>query len=138
MKKNEPISHIMSTDVKSVHTGQKVSDVRKLLADNSFHHIPVTSGDELVGLISASDVLGISVEGVEADDRSMDAYLDHQFSIESLMVTDLKTLPPTAPIRDAAALLANGDFHAVPVVDGGKLQGMLTSTDLIRYLHDQF
>ena len=139
MKKNEPIEKILSRDVVTTHLAQKVSDVRKLLAENGFHHMPVVSGKKLIGLISASDILGISVEGVGSDERSMDAYLDHQFSVEGLMKKDLKTLPVKSTIADAAEILADGDIHAVPVVDGkGELVGLVTSTDLIRYLRDLF
>jgi len=139
MKKNEKLRKILTKDVVTTHTGEKVSDVRKLFASQGFHHVPVVSGKKLVGLLSASDILGISVEGVGSDDRSMDAYLDHQFSIEGLMQTDLKTLPMDATIADAAEILSDGRFHAVPIVDKeDHLEGLVTSTDLIRYLRDQF
>ena len=138
MKKNEPVRQIMNTNVRTVHTGQKISDVRKLLAEHRIHHVPVVSGQKLVGLLSASDVLGLSVEGVGSDQRSMDAYLDHQFSIESQMKKSIRTVAPDSTIRDAAELLSDGDFHALPVVEQDKLVGIVTSTDLIRYLRDQF
>lgn len=82
MKKNESIEKVLSREIVTIHTGQKVSDVRKVLSENGFHHLPVVSGKKLIGLITASDILGISVEGVGSDERSMDAYLDHQFSID--------------------------------------------------------
>ena len=139
MKKNDPIAKLMTKDPVTVHTGQKVSDVRKIMADSGFHHVPVVSGDKLLGIISASDILGISVEGVGSDERSMDAYLDHQFSLETLMRKDLKTIKANGTVRDAASVLADGSFHALPVVNAdGKLEGIVTSTDLIRYLHDQY
>jgi CBS domain-containing protein len=139
MRKNEPISKILTKDVETVHVGMAVSDVRKLFAQKGFHHVPVVSGEKLVGMITASDVLGIMVEGVGADDRSMDAYLDHRFSIEELMTKGLQTLPVKSTIADAAELLSEGDYHAVPVVsDGGSLEGLVTSTDLIRYLRGLF
>ncbi len=139
MKKNEPISKVLTTDVITTHVAHKVSDVRKLCAEHGFHHVPVVSGDELVGMISATDILGISVEGVGSDEMSMDAYLDHQFSIEKLMKTNLKTLPEKSTVADAAEVLADGSIHAVPVVnEAKKLVGLVTSTDLIRFLRDQF
>lgn len=139
MKKNEPIDKILTRDVATAHIDQKVSDVRKLLATSGFHHVPVLSGKKLIGLISASDILGISVEGVGSDVRSMDAYLDHQFSIEELMKKDLRTLPVKSTIADAAEALSDGSIHAVPIVDDeGQLVGLVTSTDLIRFLRDLF
>jgi CBS domain-containing protein len=139
MKKNEPIEKVLTRDVVTTHTGQSVSDVRRLFAKNGFHHVPVVSGKKLIGLISASDILGISVEGIPSDERSMDAYLDHQVSVEGLMSKELRTLPSKSTIAEAAEVLADGNVHAVPIVDDeGDLVGLVTSTDLIRFLRDLF
>lgn len=134
--KRESIQKVLTRDPITTHTGQAVSDVRKIFAKEGFHHVPVVSGRQLIGMISASDILGISVEGIPSDDRSMDAYLDHQFTIEGLMETDLHTLPLKSTVEDAARVLSDGGFHSIPVVDDkGNLEGIVTSTDLIRYLH---
>jgi CBS domain-containing protein len=139
MKKNEKIDRILTREIITVHIAQNVSDVRKIFAENGFHHVPVVSGKKLIGIVSASDILGISVEGLGSDDRSMDAYIDHQFSIEGLMKKDLKTLSTKSTIADAAEILSDGKFHAVPVVDeNDDLVGLVTSTDLIRFLRDLF
>ena len=71
----------------------------------------------------------------------MDAYLDHQFSIEGLDEEGSSNAADQVdPIADAAeASLADGSIHAVPVVnDKGDLVGLVTSTDLIRFLRDLF
>jgi CBS domain-containing protein len=139
MKKNERIDQILTREIVTVHVGQNVSDVRKIFAKEGFHHVPVVSGKKLIGIVSASDILGISVEGVGSDERSMDAYIDHQFSIEGLMKKDLKTLSTKSTIADAAEILSDGNFHAAPVVDeNDDLVGLVTSTDLIRFLRDLF
>ena len=135
--KNEKISKMMTKDVVTTHVAESVSDVRKRFAENGFHHVPVVSGKRLIGILSASDILGITVEGFGSDERSMDAYLDHQFSIEGLMTTDVQTLRKDARVADAAEVLSSGEIHAVPIVgDDETLEGLVTSTDLIRYLRD--
>jgi len=139
MKKNESIDQVLTRDVITVHVGQNVSDVRKIFAKHGFHHVPVVSGKKLIGILSASDILGISVEGIGTDERSMDAYIDHQFSIEGLMQQNLKTITTKSHVADAAEVLSDGRVHAVPVLDeGDELVGLVTSTDLIRFLRDQF
>lgn len=138
MKKTLSVTDIMTPEVKTVSTGQKLSQVRRLLVDYPFHHIPVTVGDRLVGIISATDMIRLAFEGYGSDDRSIDAILDSQFTIEEVMNTNLITIDDDASIKDAAVKLSRGSFHSLPVVNPeGRLEGIVTSTDLIRYLAEQ-
>jgi CBS domain-containing protein len=72
------------------------------------------------------------------DDRAVDAVLDHSVTLEQVMKTEPVTVPHDGYVRQAAQLLADGDFHALPVVSGKKLVGMVTSTDIIKYLLAQY
>jgi len=138
MKRHEAISKIMSTNLVTVHHGDPVSKVRQLAAEHGVHHIPVINGDQLVGIISWSDILRVSFgDAFDADQRAVDATLDHTFTIEQLMRKNPTTLNDTATVRDVAEILALGEFHSVPVVHGTKLVGIVTSTDLIKYLLEQ-
>ena len=128
----------MTREVKTVQVGQRLSVVRRMLVDYPFHHIPVTRDGELVGIISATDMIRLSFEGYGSDDRSIDAILDSQFTIEEVMNRNVITIDRESTIREAALRLSGGTFHSLPVVSrGGALEGIVTSTDLIRYLVDQ-
>lgn len=138
MKQNEPVSKIMTSTVATVHTGQKLSEARRLLAERPFEHLPVVSGKSLVGMISAADLLRLTFDAGNADERSMDAVLDHQFTIEGVMTKELTTIKSTDSIRYAAELLVKASHHSLPVVDDGALTGIVTGTDLIRFLLEQY
>ena len=138
MKRNEPVSKIMTTDIQTVHTGQKLSEVRRMLANNPYHHVPVVSGEKLIGLISATDMVRLSLAIYGVDERAVDAMLDSQHTIESVMTTTLVTIAAKDTVRTAAEHLAEGRFHSLPVVDDGKLVGLVTSTDVIKYLLAQY
>ena len=140
MKRNEPVSKIMSTNLVTVHHGEPVSKVRQLIREHGVHHVPVVNGQKLVGIVSNADVLRVSFgEAFHTDERTVDATLDHTMTLEELMQKDPVSVRENSPIREAAKILAQGDFHSLPVVsDGQKLVGMVTSTDLINYLLDQF
>lgn len=139
MRRNEPIHHIMTTEVLSVHLGEKPSKVRQILDDNPFQHVPVLNGEKLVGIISAKDLAKLSLDAYVHDKRAVDAHLDAEFSIEKLMTSDPESINDHATVRKAAETLAEGSFHALPVVDSkGLLKGMVTSTDLLRYLIAQY
>lgn len=139
MKRNEPIKTIMSPDVTTVNVTHKLSEVRRLMAEQGIHHVPVVSGRKLVGMLSATDMVRLSYSAYGTDERAVDAMLDHEFSIEKVMQTDLVTIKTSEPIREAARILRTGQFHSLPVVDEEQtLAGIVTSTDLIRYLYDQY
>ena len=140
MKRNEPVSKIMSTNLVTVHHGEPVSKVRQIIREHRVHHVPVVNGQKLVGIVSNADVLRVSFgDAFHTDERTVDATLDHTMTLEELMQKDPVSVRENAPIREAAQILAQGDFHSLPVVsDGQKLVGMVTSTDLINYLLDQF
>jgi CBS domain-containing protein len=139
MKRNEPLSSVMTKELTTVNVTNKLSEVRKLLSEQGIHHVPVVSGTKLVGLISATDMVRLSFSAYGADARAVDAMLDHEFSVEKVMSTELTTLKNSQKVRDAAQVLSSGSFHSVPVVDDeNNLVGIVTSTDLIRYLADQY
>lgn len=139
MKRNEAITKIMTAEVETVHTGQKLSEVRRMLAANPYHHVPVVSGDKLIGMISATDMVRLSLAIYGVDERAVDAMLDAQHTIESVMSKELTTISAGQTVRRAAQLLSEGHFHSLPVVEeDGRLAGIVTSTDVIRYLLDQY
>lgn len=135
MKPREPITSVMTADPSTVDVSQPLSEVYQLFQDAPFHHLPVMEGDKPVGMVSATDVLKLVYDIESADDRMLSVMLDHQFNIEDAMTTDLRSLPLSASVRDAAEALADGRAHSVLVVDdAGALAGIVTTTDLVRLL----
>lgn len=139
MRKNDPVSHVMTKSVVTLDVSDSLSKARRLFEESSIHHLPVVSGGEIVGLLSWTDFLRISFgEFGNQDVRSLDALLDHTYKLRDVMQTNPVTMPASGTVRDAATMLANGGFHSIPVVEGNKLVGIVTSTDLIRYLIEQY
>jgi CBS domain-containing membrane protein len=54
------------------------------------------------------------------------------------MAKNITTVDSQTSIKEVAEILASKEFHALPVVDDGSLVGMVTTTDLINYLIDQY
>ncbi|QEG20562.1 CBS domain-containing protein [Mariniblastus fucicola] len=135
MKKNESISGIMSTELTTVHDGQPVSQLRQIFEEKPIHHVPVVSGEKLIGIVTSNDFMRVSFgEFGNQDGKGLDSILDHTYKMHDIMNQNPVTIPQTATIRDAARLLGSHSFHALPVVDGEKLVGLVTSTDLINFL----
>lgn len=139
MRKNDPITNLMVTDVVTIQKGEPVSKARQLLADGEFHHLPVLDGKQLVGMVSSLDIMKLSFEAYDTDDRTMDVVLDQTFTLEKVMEKDLITVSHKDTVRRAVNLLSEGIFHSLPVIGADEeLLGIVTSTDLIRYLMKQY
>ena len=139
MKRNELVTKIMSSDVAVVQEGQPLSEVRQKMCDLHIHHVPIVNGKKLVGLVSFTDLMKINMVINGADERSIGAIIDQQFKITDIMSSQIITIKNTETIRQAAELLIKGHFHSLPVIDlDGNIAGIVTSTDLIRYLSDQY
>ena len=125
MKHLDPISHVMTTNVKTVQISQKMSEVLRILAENQIHHVPVADGQRLAGIISTTDIIRLNITVSTAD----------EWSIEEVMKRNLVTIDINDSVRKAAQLLSDGIFHSLPVINNERhLIGIITSTDLIRYL----
>ena len=139
MKKNESVTKIMTIDPITIGRNEPVSKARHTLEQKGIHHLPVTDGASLVGIITSSDLLRVSYgEFGNQDDRGLDAVLDHTYTLTDLMNQDPTTIDSSQTVRDAALALVSSGFHSLPVVGNGELVGIVTSTDLIQYLIDQY
>jgi len=137
MKRDEPVAEVMTKHPRSVQVTDQIGDVRAALADRRLHHLPVVDGEQLVGMISSTDLLEFGFEP-RVSHTNLDEYLNEHFSIPQIMQTNLVTVPSDSTVRDAARALTTGDLHAVPVVgDNNKLVGIVTSTDIVSYLLSQ-
>lgn len=126
----------MTVDPDTIERSSPISEAYDILQRAPFHHLVVVEGDEPVGMVASSDVLRLVYDADGTSETRLRAFLDHQFSIEDAMSEDLRTLPTTASVQDAAAAMADGQTHSVVVLDDGALAGIVTTTDVVRYVRD--
>ena len=129
----------MSANLTTIQRGQPISEAYEILKGAPFHHVPVLDGDVPVGVLSSTDILRLAYDADGTSERRLEVFLDHQFTIEDAMTSNLSTLPDTATVKDAAEKLSDGAMHSVIVLDqNGHLGGIVTTTDLVRFLLEQF
>ena len=139
MKRRELVSKIMSTELITVNLTNNLVDAEKLFNENSIRHIPVVSGDDIIGILSLTDLLRVSfVDTYGSDESDVDTAVYNMLSIEQVMVKNLVSVSSTQTIKEVTEVLAKNEFHALPVVDDGKLVGIITTTDLLNYLLEQY
>lgn len=139
MKKRELVSKIMSTDLITINHTNTLLDAEKLFKKHKIRHIPVVSDKKIIGILSLTDLLRISfVDSYGEDDSDVDTAIYNMLSIEQVMVNNPVHVASTKTIREVAEILSKEEFHALPVVDDGELVGIVTTTDLVNYLLEQY
>ncbi|NRQ33981.1 CBS domain-containing protein [Nonomuraea sp. NN258] len=72
---DEPVSSIMTVEVRTVGPGDRVDELRKTMTQHRFRHMPVTENGRLVGIVSIGDVVKSAIEELETEKASLVDYL---------------------------------------------------------------
>jgi CBS domain-containing protein len=139
MKKRVPVSEIMTKNVVSVAEQAPLREVLSLMNQNKFRHMPVMQGQQLSGIVSRTDLNRLTFSSLFTDQESADEAVLDMLNLSQVMTNKPRTVKPEDSIREVAEILAKEEFHALPVVDDqGKLAGIVTTTDVIQYLLEQY
>ncbi|MCT4630865.1 CBS domain-containing protein [Winogradskyella sp.] len=139
MKYIPPISEIMTKNIIALNRDDDLETAEILFKRHKIRHIPVVNGEVIIGMLSYSDLLRISfADAVYETEEEVDTLVYNMFTIEQVMVKNVITVTSTTTIKEVAEILAEKEFHALPVVDNGCLVGIVTTTDLLNYLLEQF
>jgi len=130
---------IMTAPVITLKKHDSLERAERLFKKHHIRHIPVVTGDVVVGMLSYTDLLRLSFADVTDNvDVDADAMVYNMFTIKQVMKQNIITVSSSNSIKEVAEILASKEFHALPVVDNNKLVGIITTTDLIKYLLQQF
>ena len=139
MRQRIPVSTIMSKDIIALNRTDDLERAELLFKRHNIRHIPVVSGEVIIGMLSYTDLLRISfADAVDDSEKDVDTLVYNMFSIDQVMAKNITTVDSQTSIKKVAEILASKEFHALPVVDDGSLVGIVTTTDLINYLIDQY
>jgi CBS domain-containing membrane protein len=139
MIKRKPVSAIMTKDVITLSKSDSLELAEQLFKSHHIRHIPVVRGENIIGMLSYTDLLRISfADAADEEEETVDAVVYNMFTIGQVMARNLISVTSTATIKEVAEILSKKEFHAIPVVDNEKLVGIVTTTDLINYLLEQF
>ncbi len=126
---------IMTKDVATATPEMTIRDAITMLSDEHISGAPVVNGNKVIGIFSAGDILAYVAEIDDAQPevsfRTNQTPLE-EVTVSEIMTRDVKSLAPDCPIELAAAFMRHAQIHRVLVMDGGRLLGIATTTDLAR------
>lgn len=139
MKQREPVSHIMTKELHKLNLTDGLFKAKELFEKHNLRHLPVVNGEGLAGIISLTDILRISFGSNFGDDqKGVDTAIYEMLSVDQVMKHNPHTVSSVTPIKEVAEILSREEFHALPVVDQDQLVGIVTTTDVIKYLINQY
>lgn len=134
MTLNTPISTIMTKKVIGLTREDDLKRAEMLFNRYRVKHIPVVEGECIIGMISYTDLMRISIPKVIAGDKhSLDSEVPNNFTIDQVMAKDITTIDPETTIKEVTSILANKGFHSLPIEKDGVLLGIVTTRDLLNY-----
>lgn len=135
MKNSTPVSKFMSRQPVILAPTDTMDVAEKLFQKHGIHHLPVVENGRLKGMVSFTDYLKIVRElfGGVHEARKNDQ-VKHAITAHEIMTKNLHSLSPTDTLGDAIHLFKANRFHSIPVVQGERLTGIITTFDMIEAL----
>jgi len=126
------VRDIMSSPVEFLEIGDSLDLARHLMKVGRIRHLPVVDGQQrLIGLVTHRKLLEAWVgHGDPAHERPAD--VAREIPVDMLMETSVLSTTPNALAAKAARLIETQKIGCLPVVDGGKLVGIVTEADFVR------
>lgn len=141
---------IMTTAPVTVTPDTDIASAARILLERRFNGLPVVNAEgRLVGIICQSDIITqhkklnlptfftildgfIPLHSMSEVDEQMRRIA--ATNVGQAMTADPMTVSPEAGIDDIASLMVDSKYHTLPVVDGGRLVGIIGKEDLLRTL----
>ncbi|PKL76892.1 MAG: CBS domain-containing protein [Candidatus Melainabacteria bacterium HGW-Melainabacteria-1] len=133
IQNSAPVAGIMSKEVYRVTRDRDLLEVYELMQRHGIRHVPVVESEDVIGMVSRTDMMRASY-GIRRDQVEENKELLKGLFAEDVMTPRPVVVSPMTSIREAAEALAELDFSALPVIEAGVIVGIVTTTDLLRYL----
>lgn len=129
------VKDVMSHAVHTVKRNDQLAIADALMKQERVRHLPVIDEDgDVCAVVSQRDLFrGALLRALGYGSRAEDAVLK-QVAVKEAMSAELQTTAPDTPVADAARLMIERKIGCLPVIESGKLVGIVTETDFVRLI----
>ena len=125
MKTDYLVRDCMTAAPETVRPGIPIAEAHRMMRARGVRHLPVLEGGKLVGLVSQRDLYLIeSLKGVDPE----------EVPVEEAMSPNVWAIGPRTPVATAAQYMADTKDGCAIVAEGGRVRGIVTTTDAMRLL----
>jgi len=127
------VNEIMTTEVISIDKDQSIGDLMQMFEKYDFNSFPVVENGMLIGIVTKLDLLKAFSLGLEFHRI---AYLEmvHAEKVRDIMRKSIVSLGIDETVKSAIEYMIEFSLRSLPVVDKGKLVGMVSRKDVVRCL----
>ena len=125
------VGDLMTKDVLTVNRDESIRRPWELVEEKRLRRFPVMDGDTLVGIITDRDLRNATASSVVLTEKKYHDFLLDTVKVESVMTPNPKTVSPDTSLIDAARIILEMKVGGLPVIEEGRLVGIITETDLI-------
>jgi CBS domain-containing membrane protein len=131
------VKDVMSREVRTVQRNDQLGVADKLMKDERIRHLPVIDeAGDVCAVVSQRDLFrGALLRALGYGSRAEETLL-RQVVVKEAMSAGLFTTTPDTPVAEAARVMIERRIGCLPVLDGGKLVGIVTETDFVRLIAD--
>ncbi|MHC5039007.1 MAG: CBS domain-containing protein [Planctomycetota bacterium] len=126
------IRDFMTPEPWTISPERSIKDAKEMMLIHKVRRLPVAKGGTLVGIITKEDILAASPSVLDfMNAEEIKAHIEGTM-VQSIMTEDPYTVDADAPIEKAALIMKEKKIGGIPVLEKGKLIGMITETDIFR------
>ncbi len=128
------ISDVMTKNPITIDSETLVLDAQKIMKENNIRRLPVVDKGKLVGIVTQHDLLEASPSPATSLSIHELNYLLAKMKVKEVMKKNPITLTPDTPFEEALRIGQDKKIGSFPVMDKGKLVGIITESDTVRFL----
>jgi acetoin utilization protein AcuB len=123
----------MSRNPVTITGDTPITEALRVMRQRQVRRLPVLDADgKLIGIVSEKDLLYASPSPATSLSIYEMHYMLTQLKVTELMTVEVITVTPDTPLEEAARIMADNKIGGLPVVEGGKLAGIITETDIFK------
>lgn len=124
------VSDMMTPNPHTLLRSNSIDDARKMMNEHDIHHLPIVDEEGIMlGLVTQKDLLSAQESSLERQDRNLDSH--HLAQLSELMHKNVMTVSPHGGLKEAAKFMQKHKIGCLPILDSGKLVGIITDTDFV-------
>ena len=128
------IRDMMTKNPMTIDSQTLVLDAQKIMRENNIRRLPVVEKGKLVGIITHHDILEAAPSPATSLSVHELNYLLSKMKVKEIMKKNPVTLTPDTPFEEALRIGQEKKIGSFPVVENGKLVGIATESDIVRFL----